>query len=113
MAVLGVFRQLKGILPALLGRNLPLHGKLPVRVDIDNDGIRGIRVVPVVPCLDACDLYGVRLFRRVMVHKQRLVRRFTVFCEGTGSIERTVLQRDGEGEDVNGVVIRPTLRAGV
>ena len=113
MAVVGVFRQLKGILPALLGRNLPLHGKLPVRVDIHNDGIRWIRVVPVVPCLCSCDLYGVRFFRRVMVHKQRLVRRYPVFCQSVGRMECAVLQRNGEGEGVNGVVIRPTLRAGV
>ena len=48
-----------------------------------------------------------------MVHKQRLVRRFTVFCEGAGGMECAILQRDGEGEGVNGVVIRPALRAGV
>ena len=83
------------------------------RQDIDNDGIRGIRGVPVVPGLCSCDLHGVRFFRRVMVHKQRLVRSYPVFCEGAGGMECAVLQRNGEGEGVNGVVIRPTLRAGV
>ena len=48
-----------------------------------------------------------------MVGKERLVHRFPVLRQGVGSMERAVLQRDSDGEGVNGVIVFPAVRAGI
>ena len=116
MTVRPVFRQLKGIPPALFCRHLLLDREPAVGVNLHDDGIRPLilRVVPMFPCLCPLDYHRiVRLVRLIAVHKFQLLSRLPFLLQLVASLQLSPLLGDGHRQCIQRPVIAPTFLASV